>query len=450
MLPSTFDNLAWAIRHHVLRHLDDSDDNRTTARIVGDVGGAIADDEALLLFAGLGWQTTAVRQVRDAASDSFDLVLAVRTLDSDVEFWDTFTDMVRVCRADGTIIVVAASIDGPRATPGALYRFGPDAFAALARRAGIELVACDHDARGPSPDLVAVFRRTGATPSVPSDELPPVLPPPPEVEDHLMKLEPESIDASIDTGAGAEDYMALMARLHDELDPAFYLEIGVDTGVSLLLAACPALGIDPAPRLGKPLAGHQRLSITTSDDYFRFLARRDELPAIDFAFIDGMHLIENAFMDLLNVERHCAPWSLIVIDDVFPNHPAQASRQRVTQFWTGDVWKILAVLQRHRPDLLVLRVNTAPTGLLLILGADPTNDALWDSFDDVLVEALNDTSDPPEEVLHRHHFIEPTDPLIPRLARYLAACRRRRERPDVEWMRHLVDGAFPRNVTERR
>jgi hypothetical protein len=72
-------------------------------------------------------------------------------------------------------------------------------------------------------------------------------------------------------------------------------------------------------------------------------------PAPELAFIDGMHLFEFALRDLIHSERHMAPWGLVVIDDIYPCHPAQARRSRRTGSWTGDVWRLLPVLREHRP-----------------------------------------------------------------------------------------------------
>ena len=38
----------------------------------------------------------------------------------------------------------------------------------------------------------------------------------------------------------------LLAALHAQLQPRNYLEIGIDTGVSLALSRVPSIGIDPA------------------------------------------------------------------------------------------------------------------------------------------------------------------------------------------------------------
>jgi hypothetical protein len=72
------------------------------------------------------------------------------------------------------------------------------------------------------------------------------------------------------------------------------------------------------------------------------------------------------------------------------------------------VFKVLGWLARHRPDLICLRVGTQPTGLLLVLGLDPSNRVLQARYDQVLEEAV--TPDPqtvPAEVLERRGVLDP-------------------------------------------
>ena len=42
------------------------------------------------------------------------------------------------------------------------------------------------------------------------------------------------------------------------------------------------------------------------------------------------------------------------------------------------------MLAQYRPELSVVPVNTSPTGLLLVMGLDPTSTVLSENFDDIL------------------------------------------------------------------
>jgi predicted O-methyltransferase YrrM len=183
-------------------------------------------------------------------------------------------------------------------------------------------------------------------------------------------------------------YLPFLQALHDLLRPERYLEIGVQHGPSLALARCRAVGIDPAYRITSELSCDVRLFHTTSDEYF---ARPDPLAAtdgkpFDLAFIDGMHLFEFALRDFINVERHSCARSVIVFDDVLPRTVDEAARVRHTVAWTGDVYPIIDVLARYRPELIVVPVGTQPTGLLLVMGLDPSNTVLADNYDAIVTE----------------------------------------------------------------
>ena len=168
-------------------------------------------------------------------------------------------------------------------------------------------------------------------------------------------------------------YLDFLAGLHERLAPPTYLEIGVRHGDSLALARCPAVGIDPDFELQVELRADVALFRETSDEYFD---RDDPLAPfggepIAFSFIDGMHLAEFVVRDFANVERNAEWSSVVVFDDILPRGAEEAARDRRTRAWTGDVYKVLDVLARHRPDLICLRVDTEPTGLGIVLGLDP-------------------------------------------------------------------------------
>jgi len=162
-----------------------------------------------------------------------------------------------------------------------------------------------------------------------------------------------------------------LAALHALLQPRGYLEIGVQTGGSLNLASCPAIGIDPNPLLGPH--GQQQIFPVTSDEFFysdnqarRVLA---DFPPIDLVFIDGMHLFEYALRDYLNVERYANPNTVIVFDDVLPYNEAIADRDQPPGDWTGDVWKVVEILSDLRFDLEHRLVDVWSTGAFVVWNA---------------------------------------------------------------------------------
>jgi hypothetical protein len=210
--------------------------------------------------------------------------------------------------------------------------------------------------------------------------------------------------------------------VHERLRPAAYLEIGVRNGGSLALARGRAVGIDPAFAIHAELDGDVALFRTTSDEYF---SRPDPLAPtggqpFELSFIDGLHLFEFALRDFIFAERHSAARGMIVFDDVLPRDVPEAARERHTHQWTGDVFGVLQVLERYRPDLLVLPLDTKPTGLLAVVGLDPQNTVLVDHFEEILAEFRRPDPQPvPREILDRLS-------VVARAARGAAGRRHRR------------------------
>ena len=143
-----------------------------------------------------------------------------------------------------------------------------------------------------------------------------------------------------------EHYFKVLARVHEHVRPATYLEVGVSRGDSLQLVGPQtlALGIDPEPRLGFRLSSNQQVFAQTSDDFFA----RPDVPALlggkplDMAFIDGMHHFEYALRDFINIEPLCRAGFAGLHPRLLPDRRAQ---------------------RRTRPDHGVLeRGHLAPAG----------------------------------------------------------------------------------------
>lgn len=194
------------------------------------------------------------------------------------------------------------------------------------------------------------------------------------------------------------------------LEPPTYLEIGIRHGDSLALARAASVGIDPAYRLRATPPDGTALFRETSDEYFD---RADPLAPfggrpVALAFIDGMHLVEYALRDFVNVERHAAWTSVVVFDDIYPRNVEMAARRRKTRAWTGDVFRMLGILARHRPDLICLRVDTRPTGLLLVIGLDPGSSVLDERYDEIVLASVRPDPQPlPPAVLERRDALAP-------------------------------------------
>jgi hypothetical protein len=179
-------------------------------------------------------------------------------------------------------------------------------------------------------------------------------------------------------------YHAWLDRFY-AMSPETVIEIGVFDGASLAWVRPPtlAIGIDPHPEIKHPFEAETHIFRETSDAFF---ARRgpDALLAgrrLGIAFIDGLHLYEQALRDFINLESYCGPRSVILLHDTIPLDEATQSRARDTQFHTGDVWKTVLCLKHYRPDLDVFTVATPWTGLTVVTGLDAASRVLRDRYD---------------------------------------------------------------------
>lgn len=229
-----------------------------------------------------------------------------------------------------------------------------------------------------------------------------------------------------------------LTALHRKVAPRTYVEIGVSDGLSLTLSHVPSVGIDPEFSVITEIQSDIHLARTTSDEFF---ARKDPLahlpaPFVDLGFIDGMHLAEYALRDYLALERFTLPTSVLVFDDMLPRSVGEAARRRHTKMWTGDVYKAAQALRILCPDVIVLEVDTAPTGLVVVLIPNAERGGVLPGYDDWLDVAMAaDPQDVPEEVLTRSRALDAQRLLNSRGWGRLAGLRRHPDASTTEQVR---------------
>jgi hypothetical protein len=194
-------------------------------------------------------------------------------------------------------------------------------------------------------------------------------------------------------------YLDFLEALHKACNPVWYLEIGTQTGASLRLSSAKSISVDPAYRLSheimqnKPeLYAYQE----TSDAFFKAERMKQIGARVDIAFLDGMHLFEYLLRDFIGTEKFCANTGIIMLHDCLPWNGPMAMRDRAsakTASWTGDVWKIVPVLKKYRPDLEIEILDAAPTGLVVVSNLDPRNTVLEDHYDEILKDFVDLTLD---------------------------------------------------------
>ncbi len=194
--------------------------------------------------------------------------------------------------------------------------------------------------------------------------------------------------------------------------PRGYFEIGTQSGRSLTLSRVPSIAVDPNYLVTSEIDCDLQLVRATSDDFFSRDAPfgRLEHGTVDLAFIDGMHLLEFVLRDFINTEHHMPVSGVIVLDDVLPRTVAEASRQCHTSDWAGDVYKLIPVLQRFRPDLCLVLLDTEPTGVLAVLGLDPASTVLRDKYEEIVgTFVVPDPQQVPAQILERSVAVAPED-----------------------------------------
>jgi predicted O-methyltransferase YrrM len=187
------------------------------------------------------------------------------------------------------------------------------------------------------------------------------------------------------------NYLEVLARLHERLKPETYLEIGVESGKSFALArhATRAIGIDPSPHVPEhALSAGAQLFTETSDAFFAARSRESLLEnrRLDLAFIDGMHRFENALADFAHCERWAHEGATIVLHDCLPIVARTASRDRATNFWVGDTWKVVLALAAHRPDLRIRTILCPPSGLIVVRRLNPASTSISQNLEAVVAE----------------------------------------------------------------
>jgi hypothetical protein len=197
-------------------------------------------------------------------------------------------------------------------------------------------------------------------------------------------------------------YIDFFRYVNDHLRPCSYFEIGTHLGRSVRAFSCNAVCVDPEFRLDADvLAGRPQTHFyqMTSDAFFAECELRSIFAnGPDICFLDGMHRSEYLLRDFTNTERQCHRRSIIFLHDCLPVNARMALRTHELghesegpwqHAWTGDVWKVVPLLRKHRPDLKIFLLDCIPTGLVAIANPDPTSTLLADLYA-TLVDELRD------------------------------------------------------------
>lgn len=149
-----------------------------------------------------------------------------------------------------------------------------------------------------------------------------------------------------------------------------YLEVGVASGNTFQSVDVPERwGVDPYPAFDiANLPPNTKFFRSDSDAFFGSL---DERVLFDLVFLDGLHTFEQTYIDLLNVLKHSHSRTVILVDDTHPSdeissipsmsesHKQRKKSQDPSLAWHGDVFKLLPVIERYHPELVVCPVSSS-------------------------------------------------------------------------------------------
>lgn len=211
--------------------------------------------------------------------------------------------------------------------------------------------------------------------------------------------------SAVPPGHGGIEYRAFLAELSRKRRVRRYLEIGVREG--LLFAAVSAevaVGVDPEFVLSANVAASKRraaLLQVTSDEFFADPTSTALLGGPpDLVVLDGMHSFEFLLRDFAGAESLAGRGTVVAMHDCLPLAAPMMNRSMGEAFrlgegtpfhtwWTGDVWKMVPILRRYRPDLRVVALDCPPTGLVCVTGLDPANGELRRRYLEI-VDAFRD------------------------------------------------------------
>lgn len=187
-------------------------------------------------------------------------------------------------------------------------------------------------------------------------------------------------------------YRKFLAELHATHVFDWYMEIGCRRGRSFSPVRSKTIAVDPVFSVKIDVITHKpRLHIfqESSDDFFdsQFLERNEI--ALKLSFLDGMHLYEYLLRDLIATERNSAADGFIMLHDCCPYDHEMTTRDLddlPDGAWTGDVWKIVPILQKYRPDLKIDVLDCRTTGLVVVSNLDPKNTVLSENYDAIIKE----------------------------------------------------------------
>lgn len=128
-----------------------------------------------------------------------------------------------------------------------------------------------------------------------------------------------------------------------------YLEIGVNT------PSQPGYNwdnIEIALKHGVDPAVNTTFKMTSDELFGRYIYMK-----YDLIFIDGLHLFEQVYRDIINSLKWLNDNGTIVVHDCNPTLEITQRRDRASSIWHGDVWKAILKLRMEKPNVSLYTVD---------------------------------------------------------------------------------------------
>jgi hypothetical protein len=129
-----------------------------------------------------------------------------------------------------------------------------------------------------------------------------------------------------------------------------YLEIGVNTPAQpgynwINVKAQVKHGVDPEVDTTFKM---------TSDEFFeKHISQK-----YDFIFVDGLHIFDQCYRDVINSLKHLNENGTIMVHDSNPLTEITQRPERVTSVWHGDVWKAVVKLRLTNENVEIYTIDT--------------------------------------------------------------------------------------------
>lgn len=142
-----------------------------------------------------------------------------------------------------------------------------------------------------------------------------------------------------------------------------YLEIGVNTPEQ---PGYNWVGVDVELKHGVDPNVNTTYKVTSDEFFEKHISQK-----YDIIFVDGLHIFEQVYKDIVNSLKNLNENGTIVVHDCNPITEITQRRERASDAWHGDVWKSILKLRLEEPNIQIHTVD-ADEGCAIITKGSQT------------------------------------------------------------------------------